>query len=818
MMMPGLLTDFRLAVRGLLRHPAFTAIAIVTLSLGIGANTAVFTLVDGVLISPLSFDDPGALVSIQHEGRDGANALPISDGLYVLYSDQVASLAAIGMYAGTAVTLIGDGGPERIRAQAVTPSFFDVLKVQAVFGRTFTPEEGAPDGEPVVILSHGMWRTDFGGVPNVVGRALDIDGTLRRVVGVMPPDFGFPNRRARLWVPLVVDPARAPLASFGSNGVARMSEGHSIESVSTELAGLVGRLPELFPESGAVSFLQEVGLRSHVVPLKEAVVGDVTATLWILLGTVGFVLLIACANVANLLLVRAEGRQRELALRVAVGAGRMHVLRSFMSESLLLAALGGTLGAAVAAFAVRGSIGLVPADIPRAAEIGVNARVLAFTAMISFGSAVLFGFVPLLRFGSWDLAGQLREGAGRGATGSMSRHRSRNVLVVAQMSLALVLLVGSGLMFRSFRALRAVDPGFDTDRILTARITVPSGEVDGWEETAGFYRQLRDRLQSVPGVEVVGFAQQVPLAGGVDYYSIEVEDHPRTDDELPVLSYNNRTEVGYFEAIGIELLEGRTFRSGDGAEGARSVVVSHSFAEHWWPGRSPLGRRLRLGYTDEEWYTIVGVVADARYESLEGVPEEMAYWPATVGRANDPQPTRSMEVLMRASVDPLQLVAALRREVRALNPRIPVSSPTTMADRFAAATSRTSFTLTLLGAAAGIALLLGLVGIYGVISYVVSQRTREIGVRMALGATAPEVRGMIVRQGMAIAAAGVGIGLIAAAAMSTVMASLLYGVSATDPVTYAGAAASLTTVALAASWFPAVRAAGVDPSRALRSD
>ncbi len=818
MKMTGLLNDLRHAVRSLFRHPAFTTIAIITLALGIGANTAVFTLIDGVLLSPLPFDDPEQLIAIQHQGREGRDALPMSTGLYNVYREHASSIESIALFSGTTVNLISDGDPQRIGGQAVTPSFFEVLGVEAAIGRTFLEEEGAPDGEQVIILSDGFWRNDLGGDLAIIGGSLDINGTQRRIVGVMPPGFGHPNQRTRLWVPLVIDPVRAPLAAFGASGIARLGPGNSVQSAATEIEGLIGRLPELFPESGAVSFLQEVGLRSLVLPLKQSMVGDVRATLWILLGTVGFVLLIACANVANLLLVRAEGRQRELALRMAVGAGRWQVVRSFLSESVVLSGVGGLLGAVIAGLAVKISLGMVPTDIPRVAEIGVDLRVMSFTAAIALGCAVFFGFLPMLRYGADDLASQLREGGARGATGGKARHRLRNGLVVVQMAVALVLLVGSGLMYRSFQALRSVDPGFDTEQILTARITVPTAEVEDWGEVAGFFRQLSERLAAQPGVESVGFGQSVPLGNGLGYYSIEVEDHPRAEGELPVFASNNHVEVGFLETLGIDLLDGRTFRQGDGAEGARSVVVTKSFAEHWWPGQSALGRRMRQGYEGEDWYSIVGVVADAHYDSLEETPEEMVYWPSTVGTSDDPQPTRAMDVAIKTSTDPLQFVSVLRREVRALNPRIPVSNPSSMEEIFSAATARTSFTMSLLGVASGIALLLGLVGIYGVISYVVSQRTREIGVRMALGATAPSVRGMVVRQGMLLAGLGVAVGLVAAGAMSRVMGSLLFGVSALDPLTYGTVAIALCVVALAASWIPAMRAASVNPSSALRAD
>ncbi|MEQ1856435.1 MAG: ABC transporter permease [Longimicrobiales bacterium] len=816
--MTGLLADLRFAIRSLLRHPTFSLVAVVTLALGIGANTAVFTLVDGVLLSPLPFEESDELIEIRHLGRGGADQLPMSTGLYVLYREQAPALEEVGLYGAAAPNLVVDGVAQRVMAQTATPSFFRVLGVEAAQGRTFTEEEGAPGAEPVVLLSDGLWRDSFGADPAVLGRTLDLNGTSREIVGVMPPDFGHPARDARLWIPMVIDPANTNLAGFGSNGIARLAAGATVDGALTELTGLVGRLREIFPESGAPAFLEQVQLRAVVAPLKESMVGDIDTMLWILLGTVGFVLLIACANVANLLLVRAEARQREMAMRLAIGASRADVLRASMSESLVLSATGGLLGMAIAVVAVRVSMGYLPSAVPRAAEIGVDLRVLAFTATISLACAFVFGLLPLLRLRSGNLVSGLREGAAHGATSGRARHALRNTLVVSQMALALVLLVGSGLMLRSFQALRAVDPGFDSDRILTAGFNVPPGEIPGWAETAGFYRQLGDALRAQAGVRAVGFAQILPLTGNASFFTIELEDHPRAVGELPVLASHNQVEPGYLEAMGIDLLDGRLLEAGDGAEGARSVVVSQSFAEQWWPDGSPLGRRIRMGVFEEDWFQIVGVVADAKYESLQAAAEEMVYWPTTVGTASSPQVSRALQIALATDGDALALLPVVRREAEALNARIPLSSPRTMVDIMADATSRTSFTMALLGAASAIALLLGVVGIYGVVSYVVGQRTREIGVRMALGATAPSVRGMVVRHGLVLAGAGVLTGLIAAGALSSVLASLLFGVSPTDPLTYGAVATVLVLVSLAATWIPAARAAGVDPARALRAD
>jgi putative ABC transport system permease protein len=819
MRMTGILNDLRYALRGLMRYPAFTAVAVLTLALGIGANTAVFTLVDGVLIRPLPFPEPDGLVSIQHLGREGQDQLPISDGLYLLYKEQASSLGEIAMWASSAANLVAGDEPERVPIQVVTPGFFGVLGVSPVIGRGFLPEEELPGAEPVAILSDGLWERTFGRDAAVMGQTLDLNGVLRRIVGVMPRDFGYPDRAAQLWIPYEVDPAQAALAGFGAGGIARMAPESTTESVYAELQGLISRLGELFPESGAPAFLAEVGLRARIRPLKEVLVGDVSTTLWILLGTVGFVLLIAVANVANLLLVRAESRQRELALRLAMGAGRRDIIRYFMGESILLALAGGALGVLVSSWALNISIRFIPTDIPRMAEVGLDLRVLAFTGLISLGCAIFFGLFPLVRFGAEDLANQLKDGGARGGTGGKDRHRLRNGLVVLQVAMALVLLVGAGLMFRSFQALRNVDPGFEVEGILTARLSLPRGEAEGWEETAEFYRQLRERMEGQPGVQSVGLTQRTPLAGGLGFVTIDVEDFPRGPEEMPIFSSLIMVGEGYFETMGIRLLEGRTFLPGDGGGGTRAALISENFARHWWPETSPIGRRLGGGGPDgNDWWEVVGVVEDVHYQELQGAPEELVYYPTTVGSTATPRSIRSLDIVIRTAGSPLQLIPILRRELREMNSRIPLSNPRTVEDVFRGATARTSFTMAMLGAASGIALILGLVGIYGVISYVVSQRTREIGVRMALGATAPSVRKMVVVQGLKLALGGVVLGVMVAGALSSLMASLLFGVSALDPLTFGGVAAALVAVALVASWLPARKAAGVDPSRALRED
>ena len=784
--------------------------------LGIGATTAVFTLVDGVILTPLPYPDPAELVAVSHEGRGGEDQLPMSTGLYRLYSDQAGSFESIAMHQATVVNLVGDGDPERIQGRTVTPSFFAVLGVDAVVGRSLTGEDGEPDAEPVVVIGHGLWQSHFGGDPAIVGRTVDMSGVSGRVVGVMSEGFAYPDSDARLYIPLVVNPARAPLAAFSAAGIARLSEAASVRGANTELEGLLSRLPELFPEDRAPAFLAEVNLRAVVRPLKETIVGDMSRTLWILFGTVGLVLVIACANVANLLLVRAEIRQREVALRVAVGAGRLQLMRAFMSESLLLSTAGGVLGMGLAAAAVKVSTSLTPADIPRLAEVGVDLRVLGFTVLISFAAALLFGLFPMVRYSAPDLACQLRDGGGQGSTDGREQHLLRNGLVVAQVGLAHMLLVGSGLMLRSFVALRSVDSGFDGEGVMTVRLSVPSAEISDAAETAEFFRQLKERLEAQPGVETVGFTSAVPLGGGSRSFSTqELEDHPRGPGEQRIFASNNNASPGFFEALHIPLIEGRTFQAGDRGDQTRAAIVSESFARQWWPDASALGRRID---GEPDGFEIVGVVGDVHFEGLEEPVEEMIYRPTVLGNAERLQAIRQLSLVVRVSGDPTAVLPVIRREVRALNPRIPISTPRTMAEVSKQATARTSFTVAMLGVASGVALLLGMIGIYGVISYVVSQRTREIGVRMALGASAPEVRKMVVTQGIGLAGLGVVVGLVGAWLMSSVMTSLLFGVSATDPLTYASVALAMALVAAIASWLPAHRAAGVDPARALRQD
>jgi putative ABC transport system permease protein len=808
--------DLQVALRSLGRTPGFTAVAVLTLALGVGATTAVFTLVDSVLLRALPYPESERILSVQHEAQGGTMQLPMSPGLYLLYAEHARSLSAIALHSSSVMNLTGEGEAERVTGRAVTASLHDVLGVTPSLGRPLIPADNEPGAEPVVLLSHGLWQSRFGGDPGAVGSTVVMDGVAREIVGVMPRGFAFPDDDARFWVPTAVNP-NANLMAFLAVGVARMAPGITPERVHGELAGIIARMDELLPEAGPmVGLIHEAQLAPRISTLKEAVVGDLTRTMWTLLGLVAIVLLIACANIANLLLVRAESRQRELAVRQALGAGRWALGRPFLAESLVLALAGGIMGVAIAALAVRMTLALAPENLPRMGEVGMDLRVLAFAAVVSVVAALGAGMLPLRRHGRGDLSTELREGGARGGTVGKKRHRVRNALVVSQVVLALVLLVGSGLMLRSFVALMAVDPGFEREGVLAVQVSVPPAEVAEPRAVEELFRQMRERLGSQPGVVSVSAASAVPLGGQVTYIGHGLEDFPTGEGELPNMAHLTNVDPGYFETLGIPVVDGRTLGDGDAADDFRGVVVSRAYAERWWPGASALGRRISV-FGGGSW-EIVGVVENARHRGLQEDPEEMIYIPTLIGSPEGPQVTRTRELLVRVAGEPMSFLPLVRREIQALNSQLPVSNPRTFADVARASAAATSFTMAILGAASLVALLLGLIGIYGVVSYVVSQRTREIGVRMALGASGAAVRRMVVWQGVGLAGIGVAAGLVIALWSSRLMDSLLYGVSSQDPMTYGIVCVTLLAVAALASWLPARRAAGVDPATALRQD
>jgi predicted permease len=813
--MQAILRPGKTSLRRLFRSPVYSVVTILTLALGIGATTAIFSVVDAVLLRPLPYPDSEQLASLGFTAPGlGYDDVPFSDGVFLWLKKEQKSLAAVALYQGEQVNLSGPGHPVRVAGERVTPGLFRVLEVEPALGRAFTPEDGRPGAEPVAILSHELWVAQYGADPDVVGRTVRMDGVDRRVIGVAPAGFAFPDPEVRIWRPLVIDPAHLSPGSFSYPGVGRLRPGATPATARADLARLVAHLGDAVPDL-TPALLAKAKFAPVVRTLKENVVGEIRRPLWVVLGTVAFVLLIACANVANLVLVRSEGRGRELAVRTALGAGRADLAALSLSEGLGLALAGGALGLGLAASGVRGLLALAPTTIPRAAEIGIHGDVLLFALAVSVVSGLLFGLLPLGRRRTSAPSQALREG-GRSATPGRGWSRARNALVAFQVGLAVVLLVGSGLMIRTFQALRTVDPGFRSDGVLTFDVALDSADYPTGRAAAAVWHELEERLGALPGVRSVAVVSYLPLSSRVSGGSIDVEDHPTPEGGIPPLAEQKLVSPAYFSTLGIPLLHGRVLGPHDSSDGAHSVVVNRSFAHHWWPGQSALGRHVRSS-DDDPWSEIVGVVGDVRFKSLEEPGGEAVYFPVLHGSPASPSAPRNMAVAVRTDGEPKALATAAQRQVWAIDPHLPIAHVQTLRSVVAASTARTSFTLVILGIAAAVSLLLGMVGLYGVLSYVVSQRRREIGVRLALGATGGDVRRMVVFQGLRVVAVGLGAGLLAALALSRLVAALLFSVGASDPMTYGAVSVLLLAVATLACYLPARTASVTDPVVVLRN-
>ena len=822
--MSSLLAPFRSLARELARHPGFLLVAVVTLAVGIGANAAIFSVVNAVLIRPLPFDEPERLVGVWHTAPGlKMDQFEHSDGTYVLYRGNNRSLEDLGILWEGSVTLTGGEAPERVDASGATASLFHVLRVQPRLGRGLQAGDEKPGAEKVAVISDALWRSRFGGDrggPKAVGSLLKVNGVATRVVGVMPADFRFPEAGTALWLPMTIDPAKLEPGNFNYTAIGRLRPGVTPKQAERDLSALVGRIPEAYPDSGINrGMLESAKLAVLVHPLRDDVVGEVQRILWLLLGSVGCILLIACANVANLFLVRAEGRQREVAVRTALGASRGAVFRLFVGESLALSLVGGLVGLGLAAAGVRLLVSLRPEGIPRLEEIGVDGTVLAFTFLLSLFAGLLCGGFAALRYGAPELVPALKEG-GRGGTAGRGRHRARNVLVVIQMALALVLLVGSALMVKSFWRLRSVDPGFDSEGVLTLRLDLPEAEYKDAFANARFVQQLLEKVRALPEVVSAGTVTTLPLSGSDSNSGYSFEDFPLAPNEVPPILGTRFVSPGYFETMSIPVIEGRTFERIDPTKRSDEVVVSEALARRFWPGQSALGKRLTMGLADEKavWHTIVGVVGSVRDRGLNEKPWESVYFPVLrLGTTSEGEwVPRNFYLAIKGRIDPASLTGSVRRAVWSLDPNLPLTRVRPMKEVVKDSMARTSFTMLLLVIAAAVALLLGSVGIYGVISYVVSQRTREIGVRMALGAARTDISRMVLREGAVITLVGIGIGIAAALAVTRLMLALLFDVSPTDPATFAVVPVMLAAVALLASWMPARRAAAVEPLEAIR--
>lgn len=807
--------DVRQAARRLRRRPSFTVASVLTLGLGVAAATSVFSLVYGVVLSPLPYPDPGRVVVVDHGGSGLGidHGLGVTYGFYRFYREHAGQAEAMALYRRSTLSLTGAGSPRRVQAVEATPSLERVLRVQPELGRWFTEAEGRPGAAPVAVLSHRLWEERFGGGPDVLGRTVRLDGRPVQVVGVMPASFAFPNPETLVWRPRVV-PATG-IGGWNEHAVARLRPGATPASFGRELAGLLPLLRRDNDDPARVTeYLDHAGIQPRVVSLKQSVVGDVESTLWILLGTVGLVLLIAVANVANLFLVRAEEGARETAVRTALGATRLRLAWGFLAETLLLTGAAGTVGVGAAAAGIRILRASAPVNVPRLGEVGMDPVVLGVALATCLAAAVLLGVIPTLRPGR-DLSGTLREG-GRSATSGRTRLRGRNLLVATQVALALVLLIGAGLLFRTFRTLRAVDLGFTTRHALTFKIGLSETSYPTEADFLRFHRELGARLAALPGVEAEGAVGHcLPLTEGMCWgETLEAEGFPRAEGEVPPVTGMRLATPDYFETMGIRV-RGRGFRTGDGGAGGPVVVLSQAAARAYFPGADALGRRVRIS-GDTAWSTVVGIARDVRSKAETDEFERVLYQPmAAVASGATPRP---MAYVLRAAVPPTSLLPAVRRAVADLDPTVPLAQVETLRDRIDRATAPTAFALTLIGLAAVIALLLGAVGVYAVVAYAVSRRTVEIGVRLALGARPADVLGMVMRQGGTVVAAGIAAGLVAASALTRLMTGMLVGVHPFDPVSYAVLTALMLGVAALALWLPARRAALLDPQEALRSD
>ncbi len=810
--MSSLLQDARYGVRMLFRSPGVTAAAILALALGIGANTAIFSVVNAVLLRPLPYPDPDRLLSVYQVWEIRETTADEHD---VLSSDDVVMLregaAAFGQVAayyspGGGFAITGGGEPEQVAGTAVTAEMFDVLGTRPALGRAFLAEDDRPGAEPVVLLSHALWQRRFGGDPAIVGQTLSINSQLHTITGVMPPGFRFPRDAvANLW-PIFRPERSTSRPPYYIGTVARLRPGVGATELQEALRSITLQIQEQFPDSSP-------DWRLDAAPLKDELIGNVRPALYALLGAVVLVMLIATANIANLLLARATARRKEMAVRAALGASRARLARQLVTESLILAGVGGLVGAVLALWGTDLLVRLGPPDLPRLYEVGVDLRVLLYGAAVTISSGIVFGLVPAMRASRPGPSPTLQAGA-RSTTDRVGR-RLRSLLVVTEFALAVTLLAGAGLLMRSFLRLQQVDPGIRPGGILTASISLPQARYPDDAARSAFFRELMERVGSLPGVRSAAISMALPPNRLVMTNPYTIEGRPLPAGRTPPAAAHLLIGGDFFEALGVPLVRGRTFNAADVSGGPPVMIINKEMADTHFPGEDPIGRRIQLGDPDPEspWLTIVGIAGDVKYTGLERAPEPTMYTPYEQSLW---WPT--MYVVVRSTVDPTGLAPAMRARVADLDPLLPLARVRTMDDLLGQSVAGPRFRTMLVGIFAATALLLATVGIYGVLSYTVGQRTHEIGIRMALGARRRNVMALVLAHGMALAGAGLAIGLVATLALGRVLAGLLFGVGPTDPVTFAGVSLVMAAAAFLACYLPARRATRVDPMVALRAE
>jgi predicted permease len=814
-------------VRRLGRAPLFTAITLFTLAIAIGANTVIFSVVDGVLLKPLPYPHPEELIGVWHTAP-GINIkdLNMSPSIYFIDREQNKTFQDIGVYQGDSMNVTGAGQPEHVDGLDVTDGTLPLLGVKPVLGRLFTRRDdtaGAPD---TVLLSYAYWQRKFGGNASAIGRTLTLDGKSHEVIGVLPREFRFLDRPdAALIVPMQWDRSKTKLGNFSYRAFARLKPGVTMQQASTDMARLLPISVRSFPAPDGFSpaLFERAHFQPNLRPLKQDVVGDVGNVLWVLMGSIVMVLLVACANVANLLLVRVEGRRQELAIRSALGASWKRITTDLLVESAVLGSLGALIGLALAYGALRILVAMAPTGLPRIHEIGINLPVLLFTLALALLTSVLIGLIPVFKYAGANSASGLREG-GRALSQSRERHRARQTLVVVQVALALVLLICSGLMIRTFRAMMQVSPGFTSPNTLqTFRFYIPETQIPDTQrdKVVHMQQEIQDKIATIPGVSSVSFSTAVPMDGRDNNDVLFAQDHVYGEGELPPIRRFKSVSPGSFATLGTPLLAGRDLTWSDTYQRLPVAIISENFAkEYWHNAQNAIGKRIRVASTDD-WREIVGVVGDVHDDGVSQPAPSTVYWPIMMDRFEGQKETvrRGIAYEIRSTRAGSQVfINEVQRAVWSINPDVPLADVSTLGEFYTKSMARTSFTLVMLCIAGAMALLLGIVGIYGVISYSVSQRTREIGIRMALGAQRPTLTAMFVRQGLVLTSIGIACGLVVAFISMRLMSSILFNVSPVDPMTYIVITIGVVITAYLACYLPSRRAATVDPVHALRAE
>ncbi|HEV2248359.1 MAG TPA: ABC transporter permease [Terriglobia bacterium] len=812
----------RYVLRQLRRNPGFTIVAVLTLALGIGTSTAIFSVLDGVLLKPLPYPHPEQLVGVWHSAP-GINValLNVSPSSYFVYREQSRTFEDIGIYQGDSVDVTGVVPPGHVQALDVTDGLLPLLGVSPKLGRLFTPADDGSGSAETVMLTYGYWMRKFGGDSSVIGKTITLDGKPRQIIGVLPQNFQFLDRPdIALILPLQFDRAKLFLGQFSYEAIARLKPGVRLAQANADVARMIPIMLRSFPAPPGFSLklFEDARIGPNVRPLKQDVVGDVGKVLWVLMGGIGLVLLIACANVANLLLVRAEGRQQEFGIRAALGATRGRIAAELLFESLILALVGSLLGIGLAWGALRILVAMAPTGLPRLSEIGIDGTVVLFALAISVLASLSFGSVPVLKYTGVRLGTGLHESR-RSMSESRERHRARSTLVIAQVALALVLLISSGLMIRTFLALTRVDPGFvGPSRLQTFRIDISENEVKESERAVHMQEEILHKIEAIPGVSSSAISRSVPMDGNHWSDPVFAKDHAYSPGKLPLRIFEF-VAPGYFKTLGTPFVAGRDFTWSDLYDKHPVAIVSEKLArEYWHDPAGALGKQIRVS-TKDDWREVVGVVGDVRDEGMDKEAPALVYWPLLMNHfeGDEVNVRRGVAFSIRSPRAGSQsLINEVQRAVWSVDSNLPLAEVHTLEYYCRRSIARTSFTLVMLGLAGIMALLLGIIGLYAVMSYSVSQRTHEVGIRMALGAEKSDVLNMVVGQGLRLALIGVAIGIVGALGLTRFLSSLLYGVQPTDPLTFAGVSLILIAVALAACYIPARRAADVDPMVALR--